>query len=92
MTRILQSIVGGIFIMATAAFCWLIGGGRFFVWVCAWPVLILRPFFPEAAPDQIFPPLGGLAGIFMTLIFATLTYALLIYLILWRHARSKPLP
>jgi hypothetical protein len=89
MRRVFLSIAGGTFVMTLAAICSLFGGRRLFIWVMAWPVLILHPFFPPAAPDQIFPILGSLAGIFSTLVFATLSYSLLIYLVLW--LRAKPM-
>lgn len=77
--------------MATSAIFWLFGARRFFVWVMAWPALFLRQFFPEPSPDQIFPALGGSAGIFTTLIVATLAYSLLIYLVLRWCGGSKRL-
>ena len=87
---ILQSLAGGLFIMATSAIFWLFGVKRFFIWVMAWPALLLRPFFSEPAPDQIFPLIGSWAGIFTALAFAMLVYSLLVYLVLWwrsKHAR-----
>ena len=78
--------------MAASALFWLFGVKRFFIWVMAWPALILRPLFREPSPDQVFPVLGGYAGIFTTLIVATLTYSLLIYLVLWWRSRLRHLP
>jgi hypothetical protein len=91
MRRIIISLAGGMFVMVASAFCWLLGALRFFVWVCAWPALLLRHYFREPAPDQIFPLLGGLPGIFTTLAFATLSYAILIYLVLWWRGRGARL-
>jgi hypothetical protein len=80
MKPIIQSIVGGMFVMALSAILWLLGAKSFFMWVMAWPALILRPFFRAPSPDQVFPVLGGYAGIFTTLIVATLVYSMLIHL------------
>lgn len=78
--------------MTLAAVLWLLGAKSFFIWVMAWPALILRPLFPPPSPDQVFPVLGGLAGIFTTLIAATLTYSALVYLALRLYGAPKRLP
>ena len=91
MRQIFQSIAGGIFIIVSSGVFWLFEVRRFFIWVLAWPTLILHPFLPKPAPDQIFPLVGG-AGIFITLIVATLSYSILIYFVLWLRGRSQRLP
>jgi hypothetical protein len=92
MKPIIESILGGTIVMTLAAILWLFGAKSFFIWVLAWPALILRPLFPAPSPDQVFPVLGGYAGIFTTLIAATLTYSAMIYLALRLYRVSKRVP
>jgi hypothetical protein len=92
MKLIIESIIGGILVMASSAVLWLCEAKSFFIWVLAWTALILRPLFPPPSPDQVFPVLGGLAGISSTLITATLTYTALIYLALRLSRAPRRLP
>lgn len=81
MKHALQSLFGGVLVMAVSFMGMVLGGGRFFLWVMAWPALLLKFVFSPPAPDQIFPALGSLAGIISSLLLATLTYSLLIFLL-----------
>ena len=88
MKRVLHSLVGGVLIMFAAVVCFLLSGaGQFFKWAMAWPALFLYRFFPPPAPDQIFPKLGGYAGILCTFVVATLAYSLLVYVALWLYSK-----
>lgn len=78
--------------MTSSAVFWLFGAKSFFIWVLAWPALILSPLFPPPSPDQVFPLLGGLAGILTTLFTAMLTYSALIFLALRLYRAAKRLP
>ena len=91
MKSIIEPILGGILVMTLAAILWPFGAKSFFIWVMAWPALILRPLFPPPSPDQVYPVLGGVAGISTTLITATLTYSALIYLGLRQYRAAKRL-
>jgi hypothetical protein len=82
MKRIIYSIIGGTFIMFAFGIGFLFGARQFFKWAMAWPALFLYRFFPPPSPDQIFPKLGGTAGILCTFAVATLAYSLLIYVVL----------
>jgi len=46
MKPIIQGVMGGVLVMAAAAMGFVLGGGRHFMWVMAWPALLLRPLFP----------------------------------------------
>jgi hypothetical protein len=87
MKRVVQSLIGGLIVMTVFAVFFVLGGGSFFKWAMAWPVLMLHPFFPPPAPDQVFPHLGSWTGIFTTLGVATVNYSILIYSILWFGSR-----
>jgi hypothetical protein len=89
---IIQGVVGGVLVMAAAAMGFVLGGGRHFMWVMAWPALLLRPLFPPPAPDQIFPVLGSCSGIICTLVFATAVYSLTVCLVIWCRSRFMRLP
>jgi hypothetical protein len=87
---IIQSIVGGVSVMAVLALILTtVGGGLAFV-LLLWPIFIFRPYFPPP-PDSLMPGIPSGTGLIVSLLFATFVYSLLIYLGL-RLAKGRRLP
>lgn len=78
--RAAQSLLGGVLVMAVSFLSFVLGGGMFYLWVMAWPAVLLKPFFPPPAPSQIFPEVGSLEGILSSMLVAALTYSVIIFL------------
>jgi hypothetical protein len=81
--------MGGALVMVAFGVGFLFGARQFFKWAMAWPALFLYRFFPPPSPDQIFPKLGGTAGILCTFAVATLAYSLVIYVVLLSLSRTS---
>jgi cation transport ATPase len=95
--RIKRAIAGGLLVPALALGGALLTGdssesrwiGEAFVWVIAWPMYLLKSFYPNSEDASDTARIVRLALDLLMPVLVFLAYSSLTYAVLWRHEKQK---